>query len=148
MYVFYINGSHVEKRFSREFINFICGGKIKQDIKADQCTRKRCVVSTRYAADKLLAANHRAYWPDGSKFKCKLVQRDSRRRRSDTPLPRRPLSRSIKSHKYRAPSAALSELEDNDNWYTSTSFIDIHSNEDNTLEALHRDLHDLTIEKL
>ncbi|WBB27251.1 LEF-6 [Mythimna sequax nucleopolyhedrovirus] len=143
MYVFYINGGNVEKRFSREFINFICGGKIKHDIKADQCTRKRCVVSSRYAADKLLAASHRAYWPDGSKFKCKLVHREAKRRRSNTPLPQKCHVRSVKC---RAPSI---ELEDNDNWYTSTSFIDIHhDDDDNTLESLHRDLHDLTNEKL
>ncbi|QNV47845.1 late expression factor 6 [Alphabaculovirus altersperidaniae] len=81
MYVFYINGSHVEKRFGREFINFICGGKIKYDIKSEECTRKRLVVKSNYAAKKLLSANGRAYWPDGTKFRCKQLKTDNNRRR-------------------------------------------------------------------
>jgi hypothetical protein len=166
MYVFYINGGHVEKRFGREFINYICGGKIRHDIKADKCTRKRFIVTSRYAADKLVAANKHAVWPDGTTFKCRLLKFNPDRRnknhnnnddddnnddrvasrrefyrrrcRSDTPHQNKLLIARY------TPSPALSEPDDK--WYTSTSFIELDNDDDNndTLENLHRDLRNLS----
>lgn len=138
MYVFYINGSHVEKRFGREFINFICGGKIKHDIKSEECTRKRVVVRSSYAAKKLLAANGRAFWPDGTKFRCKQLRPNNHRRRRDdikTSSSSYHLSagggggggNSVNDElccdksRRRQSSPALSE-----DWYNSTAFIDIN----------------------
>ncbi|ACI47499.1 LEF-6 [Spodoptera litura nucleopolyhedrovirus II] len=137
MYVFYINGSNVEKRFGREFINFICGGKIKHDIKSDECTRKRVVVRSSYAAKKLLAANGRAFWPDGTKFRCKQLKPDNRRPRYDSGSNKYGGGSSSKllsssydccdkvsgggGGNYRSQSPAASE-----DWYNSASFIDIN----------------------
>nr|ACA02685.1 LEF-6 [Spodoptera frugiperda multiple nucleopolyhedrovirus]QWS70886.1 late expression factor 6 [Spodoptera frugiperda multiple nucleopolyhedrovirus] len=73
MYVFYINGTNVEKRFGQEFINFICGGKIKHEIEHEECTRKKLVVRSSYAAKKLLSVNGKAFWPDGTRFRCKQI---------------------------------------------------------------------------
>ncbi|QEI03489.1 LEF-6 [Spodoptera cosmioides nucleopolyhedrovirus] len=150
MYVFYINGSHVEKRFGREFINFICGGKIKHDIKSEECTRKRVVVRSSYAAKKLLAANGRAFWPDGTKFRCKQLKPDNNnhRRRYDKYKPSSSSSYHLSSGgggnsgggdelccdkksagsncRRRHSSPALSE-----DWYNSTAFIDINFDDNN-----------------
>ncbi|AXU41724.1 LEF-6 [Spodoptera eridania nucleopolyhedrovirus] len=154
MYVFYINGSNVEKRFGREFINFICGGKIKHDIKSDECTRKRVVVRSSYAAKKLLAANGRAFWPDGTKFRCKQLKPDNRRPRYDSGSNKygssssKLLSSSYDccdkglsggsvgvggESNYRSQSPAVSE-----DWYNSASFIDINF-EDNNHHHHHHD---------
>ncbi|AUV65402.1 LEF-6 [Alphabaculovirus myunipunctae] len=152
MYVFYINGGHVQKRFGREFINYICGGKIRQDICVDRCTRKRCVVWSRYAADKLLAANQSAFWPDGTTFRCRLMRRSdrgkpsSRRhrqfRRSDTPIPSRKSTFVDNNRdddddeddfddyddKINANAEDDVDDDDDDKWYTSAKFVDIDFN--------------------
>ncbi|AKN80628.1 Late expression factor 6 [Perigonia lusca single nucleopolyhedrovirus] len=73
---FEINGATVEKKFAREFIDYICGGDIAHDIVWDQCTRKRLIVMGQYAAKRLLHANSRYYWPDGRVFKCKIIKDD------------------------------------------------------------------------
>ncbi|AAF33656.1 ORF127 lef6 [Spodoptera exigua multiple nucleopolyhedrovirus] len=141
MYVFYINGSHVEKRFGREFINFICGGKIKHDIEPEQCTRKRVVVKSSYAAKKLLAANGRAFWPDGTKFRCKQLNNHHQhhhhlyRRRRDGIKTSSSLhhrggdGNSVNDDELccdrRQSSPAFSE-----DWYNSTAFIDINFDDD------------------
>ncbi|ACI28848.1 agip147 [Agrotis ipsilon multiple nucleopolyhedrovirus] len=168
MYVFYINGGHVEKRFSREFVNYICGGKIKQDIKADECTRKRLVVRSGYAARKLMAVNNSVFWPDGTRFQCKLLTPRDRSKRlcsSTTTKEDRPASAPIASprrhrtfrdrcSKYRSPSPALS-----DDWYNTTAFVDVDlvaddddnekisyfDNNEATIDSLHHDLRVLSM---
>ncbi|AIZ48694.1 lef-6 [Agrotis segetum nucleopolyhedrovirus B] len=172
MYVFYINGGHVEKRFSREFVNYICGGKIKHDIKSDECTRKRLVVRSGYAARKLMAANNNVFWPDGTRFQCKLLTPrrnydrgfSSKRVCSSTTKENRCASVPIvverqsprhcvfQDKKYRSPSPALS-----DDWYNSTSFVDVDlvgddvektsyfDNNKATMESLHHDLRVLSV---
>ena len=128
MYVFYINGSHVEKRFGREFINFICGGKIKQDIKSEESTRKRLVVKSSYAAKKLLSANGRAFWPDGTRFRCKQLKTENHRLRRRRRCHEEQLcckSRRSSSH-YRCRSKSPPEEAAGDDWYNNASFIDIN----------------------
>jgi hypothetical protein len=103
MYTFYINGNNIEKRFGREFINHICGGNIMKDIRIDECTRKKIVLDSSYAADKLRRVSHRVFWPDGTLFKCKLVK-------SVVPNIRRP---------------SLSPYRSDEDWYASASFVDV-----------------------
>ncbi|AIE47853.1 lef6 [Peridroma alphabaculovirus] len=135
MYVFRINGGRVEKRFGREFINYICGGKIKRDLKSNECTRKRIVVTTRYAADKLLAAHRRAVWPDGTTFECELQRR--RRTSGCKPL----ASRSTRSpRRYKSPPAPATPPSSSplpplspvisEDWYSSFMDISIHGDDD------------------
>lgn len=168
MYVFYINGGRVEKRFGREFVNYVCGGKIKQDIKADECTRKRVVVRSRYAAKKLLEANNRVYWPDGTLFQCKLMKPDRRsplhrvmkhfgrntdrkkdNRDDDFTRRERPERTYVK---FRSPSPVLT-----DDWYNSEAFIDVDLGDgdddkkslfginEHSLDSLHRELHTMSL---
>ncbi|QED40548.1 LEF-6 [Chrysodeixis includens nucleopolyhedrovirus] len=74
-YVFYINGENVDKRFAKQFVDHVCNGKIRYAINEEQCTRKRLVLSSRHAAEQLLAVNRQVYWPDGSLFRCKLIRK-------------------------------------------------------------------------
>lgn len=148
MYVFYINGGHVEKRFSKEFVNFICGGRIRHDIKSEDCTRKRLVIGSRYAARKLLAANKCVFWPDGTRFRCKLIESGLHRRQQRRPLKHRlsTRTRSISPLRNDAPSPMPAAADDD--WYNNASFVevDIEGGDDgDTLDSLHDDLQILSL---
>ncbi|QEI03647.1 LEF-6 [Rachiplusia nu nucleopolyhedrovirus] len=93
-YIFYINGENVDKKFAKQFVDHVCNGKIKNAINVEECTRKRLVISSRDAAEELLAVNRQVFWPDGTLFRCKLIQKPSKRsfsikERESTPFPRR-----------------------------------------------------------
>ncbi|AYN45075.1 lef-6 [Alphabaculovirus alterspexiguae] len=120
MYVFYINGSHIEKRFGKEFINYICGGKIRHDIKSEDCTRKRLVVKSRYAANKLLDANGQCYWPDGTRFRCKLIKR-----KQDADYRKKECCKYFRSTPSPMPPPQIE-----DDWYNSATFVDVNLDED------------------
>nr|AGE61432.1 LEF-6 [Chrysodeixis chalcites nucleopolyhedrovirus] len=130
-FVFYVNGENVDKKFIKNFINHVCGGRIKADIKHDKCTRKRIVLTSSYAANKLIAVNRRVYWPDGSLFKCKLTEAPRRRSRND---------RRRQRHDFESCHHIFDDLKQNysstsvgdtkvskhdDDWYNSATFIDV-----------------------
>ncbi|QAT90413.1 LEF-6 [Spodoptera exempta nucleopolyhedrovirus] len=124
MYVFYINGSHVEKRFGKEFLNYICGGKIRHDIKSEDCTRKRLVVKSRYAANKLLDANGKCYWPDGTRFKCKLIKRNDNDRRKKEKKVSGECCKHFRSSPGHRPVSPPAPIEDD--WYNNATFVDVN----------------------
>nr|QBI90244.1 lef-6 [Trichoplusia ni single nucleopolyhedrovirus] len=138
-FVFYVNGENVDKKFIKDFINHVCGGRIRTDIRHDKCTRKRIVLTSRYAANKLMAVNRRVYWPDGSLFKCKLTEAPKRRSRDGRRRRRRQdfeschhssifddLKQNCSSSAFR--SATVGDTKDSkfdDDWYNSATFIDV-----------------------
>ncbi|AEN03948.1 late expression factor 6 [Helicoverpa armigera NPV NNg1] len=71
-YVVYINGAQIEKRFSREFILFVCGPAIRDCVIWSECSRKRLVVTSRWAADRFAELNQRVFWPSGERFECRV----------------------------------------------------------------------------
>ncbi|AOL56741.1 LEF-6 [Chrysodeixis includens nucleopolyhedrovirus] len=134
-FVFYVNGENVDKKFIKDFINHVCGGRIKADIEHDKCTRKRIVLTSRYAANKLMAVNRRVYWPDGSLFKCKLKRpyrktrdiRRCRRRHSYNHIFDN-LKQDCSSIAFRSAAVNDDHTKDSkldDDWYNSATFIDV-----------------------
>ncbi|AKR17286.1 LEF-6 [Urbanus proteus nucleopolyhedrovirus] len=73
-YVVYINGTEVQKKFSKQFINYITDYKIYDDILWEESTRQKLVMLSRFAVDALLKMSRRVYWPNGTLFKCKLIR--------------------------------------------------------------------------
>lgn len=71
-YVVNFNGGNIEKKFTREFLNFVCNNEINDAVLWHNCTRKRLIVTSRRAVDQLLALNKRVFWPEGKVFRCYL----------------------------------------------------------------------------
>ncbi|AAC70223.1 late expression factor 6 [Lymantria dispar multiple nucleopolyhedrovirus] len=76
-----INGGRYEKRFTKEFLTFVCGKRIDGQVRWDRCTRKLLSVATDGAVERLLRLDRRAFWPDGAAFRCSLDRRRRPRRR-------------------------------------------------------------------
>ncbi|QUJ09243.1 lef6 protein [Gynaephora ruoergensis nucleopolyhedrovirus] len=83
MYFFHINGADIEKRFAREFLNYVLGEDCDNQIDWRFCTRKRLAVLTKNAANRLESVNDKTvFWPNGKPFRCRrIVNEDFDRRR-------------------------------------------------------------------
>jgi hypothetical protein len=88
MYYIFYNGYDFEKRFSKEFLNYIyrsnnnncssssssnfCSKKddLRTCIDWNKSTRKQLCVTSEKVYNKLLKCTGHYYWPDGKKFRC------------------------------------------------------------------------------
>lgn len=85
VFIIHFNGENVDKKFSKEFLNHVCGGRIVEHVDWNTSTRKRLTVLSYHVANKLLNLNQKVVWPDGTPFKCHHYGRHSHgyRKRSD-----------------------------------------------------------------
>jgi hypothetical protein len=70
VFIVYFNGENVDKKFSKEFINHVCGGRIVDHVDWTASTRKKLIVLSYHVVNKLLNLNQKVVWPDGTPFKC------------------------------------------------------------------------------
>ncbi|AUF81560.1 late expression factor 6 [Malacosoma neustria nucleopolyhedrovirus] len=70
IFIIYFNGENVDKKFSKEFLNHVCGGRIVDHVDWNASTRKRLTVLSYHVVNKLLNLNQKVVWPDGTPFKC------------------------------------------------------------------------------
>ncbi|AKN81070.1 Late expression factor 6 [Lonomia obliqua multiple nucleopolyhedrovirus] len=91
-YMFY-NGYNVEKRFSKEYLNFIFRDYIaryhdnnvlwpdfKPNIDWNGSTRKQLCVLNKKVYSKLLQCSNKYFWPNGEKFICRQYKNYQQRR--------------------------------------------------------------------
>ncbi|AXS67676.1 lef-6 [Cryptophlebia peltastica nucleopolyhedrovirus] len=116
MYIFHINGTNYAKRFTKEFLNHVCGGRL--DIDWDSCTRKKLILHCRYTANRLLNVNRRVYWPSGEPFKCYLVRNGFHNNRHRVKIPEK------------TPAAVETSENVDEDWYENGSIIDVEVCED------------------
>jgi hypothetical protein len=85
VFIIHFNGENVDKKFSKEFLNHVCGGRIVEHVDWNTSTRKRLTVLSYHVANKLLNLNQKVVWPDGTPFKCHHYGQHSHgyRKRSD-----------------------------------------------------------------
>jgi hypothetical protein len=85
VFIINFNGENVDKKFSKEFLNHVCGGRMVEHVDWNASTRKRLTVLSYHVANKLLNLNQKVVWPDGTPFKCHHYGQHSHgyRKRSD-----------------------------------------------------------------
>ncbi|ACF05320.1 LEF-6 [Adoxophyes orana nucleopolyhedrovirus] len=121
--MFQYNGVNFAKKFTKEFLNHVCGGHV--DIDWDKCTRKRLVINSPNTAHRLLNINQRVYWPNGEIFICYPISTtyvkkyNKKKLRTATNWPKENTNNvSVANIKKEVPV-------DTDNWYESGSIVDV-----------------------
>ncbi|QHB21714.1 lef6 [Artaxa digramma nucleopolyhedrovirus] len=99
-YCVFINGADIEKKFARDFINYVVGGDCDNQIEWNRCTRKRLAVTSKNVVERLERVNGTVYWPSGKPFRCRRVRTHDDKRRQTTTTTTRHLSPPISSSQY------------------------------------------------